>query len=236
MARMFVVVLTVFPGMLMVMAVNISPMGMLMAVLVRMFMRMGMSMLVAVLLLPMAVFVRMAMGMVVRVNMLVLVLSFHGQYSLQKVEYFTKALVFCKIFNMPCQRMVLRHDERLPRKSPRLRAREEASYFLLFPVRCSTVIFITTSFWNAFWAYSVPFSKYSSVLYFLTKETSAFIFSSPSTSPAFPKAMALVYFMLKTSTRGVASTTTQKLTLSSLRMRSSFWPSGAQCRYMLPSS
>jgi hypothetical protein len=59
---------------------------------VRMFMHMRVSVFVAVLHIAMAVFVRMGVRVVVSVKVLMFVLSFHGEDSLQGVEYFEKGL------------------------------------------------------------------------------------------------------------------------------------------------
>jgi hypothetical protein len=94
MSRMVVLVLSVLTDVLMVMGLGIFPVRMLMAVFVRMFMRMRVSVFVAVLHVAMAMFVRMGMRMIVSVKVLMFVLSLHGQDSLQGVEYFEKGLPY----------------------------------------------------------------------------------------------------------------------------------------------
>lgn len=92
MSRMFVIVISVLTDVLMIMGLGIFPVRMLMAVFVRMFVHMRVSVFVAVLHVAMAMFVRMRVRVVVSVKVLMFVLSFHGQDSLQGVEYFQKGL------------------------------------------------------------------------------------------------------------------------------------------------
>jgi hypothetical protein len=91
MTGVVVIVISVLAEVLVVMDLGISVVGMLMAVFVRVFVRMRMSMLVSVLHISMRVFVQMGMRVIMSVQVLVLVLSFHSQTLLRGVDFFASS-------------------------------------------------------------------------------------------------------------------------------------------------